>query len=224
MLSFHRKRSVHGKKCICSLTIFSGLAFLVLSLNAPGFAQSSAELTATRNWLESRKSDPAIAALLTSTGTDPCASTGGIAFDPLACIESYLKKWLAIQNVAEGDPQASPTVKNTARVIVEGLRNSERQWKSLSPSLRNQQLASRQEIFKEVENSGGDAKRTLEGIGSTRRSSQQTRDIAASLLGSSSRTGPHGGPFCFFTCYCVWQEGCPCCASTIIGDIKTSPF
>jgi hypothetical protein len=220
MLSSHQQKSAQGEKSRLLVTVIGGLAFFAASLFASAFAQSSADLSATRNWLEGKKSDPALTVLLVDKGADPCASTGGIAFDPVACIGSYLKKWLGIQKIAESDPQTSPAVKNTTALIVDGLRNAESKWKSTPPALRSQQIASRQQLLDEVEKSGGDVKRALQNLENAQRNNPQMHEVAASLVGTNIRSAPHGGPFCFRTCYCVWAEGCPCCASTMINDLK----
>jgi hypothetical protein len=199
--------------------LLKGIA-LVFALAVATAAQSPSELATTHKWLQSKSGDRAVMASLGASQNDPCDPRNETGpYDPLPCINSQKNQWIAVQKVARTDPQAAQGVRKTIDKIVEGLTANEKQWRSLSPAMRDQEIAVREEIADSVRKSGGSVTAGLEAVTQDSGRSQQARSAAKRMLTVSKDQGGIGWLFGCLICYCVTAEGCPCCSYGVPRDI-----
>jgi len=198
-----------GRERSLILNLFISL-FLLLIFSSSAFAQSSADLAATRDWLKSKAQDRNVRAALRSSPNDPCVlqKETGPHYDPLPCIDKQKKEWAAMLQLARGDAKASPTVINTIQKIVKELSAQADRWNALSPAEKDRQIAIGREIAEQVKKSDNNIQRGLQTIINDPSRSQDTRATAGTMLAASRGRGS----WCVPDCICVGPYACPCCS------------
>lgn len=209
----------HGRKACVPSSLCTALLVslaIVLCGSTSTFAQSAKDLAATRAWLATKTTDRAVADSLRIGSSDPCDLKSGETgpYDPLPCLDSAKKQWVAMESVARNDPTAASVVKKSIRTIVEELDLAAKRWRAFSADQRTREIALRTEILREVQKDPTNVERGLQRLATDSKHSQLTQRTARSLLAVSNKQGGFGGPGGFLSCLfcvCVTAEGCPCC-------------